>query len=533
MIEKKGISKEAFYKSALSVRTGDKFDNSVMTKEASLSKEAASTTEFAETTFYSPRLTPETWFLPRTRKMMLKWVKIFFDWDPMVHSILMMHARSPLSEFTLGIENPGQVQFLHDSLHREDWDIMDTLYEASLSLKKFGEAIIQGDWNEDEKKWNSMICLDPALIEVEPVPFTSKVRVYVEIPNKYIRLAKSNKPADKEAKESLPKEVFEAIKKGKKYIQLDTEGSGEGEDYRPPTAIMLINKTDVGEVGLRGFPPAVPLFKNLVFQDFLRKAQYARAQRFAYPVEQWSVGDTSKDIYPDEAALGDIQTMLKKALATPPYSIVWNTLLKYESHSAVGSLLNIYDDLAYCQENLLIGLGVNKNIVLGEGPSFSSVKTMSMNRLIMDYQTERDRFERFLKYFVLKPLCKAGGYTDMDPKTKKEKVKIPQIHWVKSLDMEKEDEEKKRYMDLWKDGALSSQTLFSIFPDLNFETEVRNLEKEVGSILDGGVRKLPKPEKPWSFEDKQKKEKTEVIEPVEPVKPVKPEEEETRTEESK
>ena len=34
--------------------------------------------------------------------------------------------------------------------------------------------------------------------------------------------------------------------------------------------------------------------------------------------------------------------------------------------------------------------------MLGDGPSFSNVKTMSLNRLIMEYQTIRDMFERWI-----------------------------------------------------------------------------------------------------------------------------------------
>jgi hypothetical protein len=44
---------------------------------------------------------------------------------------------------------------------------------------------------------------------------------------------------------------------------------------------------------------------------------------------------------------------------------------------------------------------------------------------------------------------------------------------------------------MWKDKLISTQTLFSKFPDLNFETEKQNMEKEKGTIFDS--RDLPAP----------------------------------------
>lgn len=469
------------------------FDKETTTsKTASIDKEAGYNVEFAQSQFYSPRLTPDTWYMPRTRKMLLKWVKIFYDWDPYVNSILSMHARYPISDFNLNCDIKRK-EYFDNVLHNEQWDILDVMREGSLSFKKFGEAICIGDWDYEHGYWKGFTWMDPGLIEIEEVPFTNQIKIFAEIPSKYIKIVKSNKPVDIEKQKSIPDVLKNAIKMGKRYIELDTEEKvSEDGVYSPPKVCCMVNKSDVGEEGLRGLPPITPLLKDLVYSDHLRKAQMARAQRFAYPIEIWKLGDVAQNILPSDDDLESVQAMLKEALAAPPYTVVYSPLLSLEIVGAAGSLLPIYDDYNFIENRLLVGLGTNKNIVLGEGGWMSNAKTLSMQRLIMDYQVDRDMWTRkFLQNFVLRPMCLFHGYVKKDPITNAEVPDLPKISWTRSLDIQNEEDTKKLYIDMWEKGLVSSKTLFSKFSDLDYEVEVRNLEQEKGTILDGGGRTLP------------------------------------------
>lgn len=509
--ESEGISKTSSRKVQATI-TKDSIDAETgFDKTASIQKTANFEMGNVNTMFYSPRLTPDTWYLPRSRKMLLKWVDIFFDWDPYIYSILMMHSRYPIGDFNLVCDEKEE-QFFNEVLHNEQWDILDVLREGSISFTKFGEAICLGEWDSEHGVWKGFSWIDPGLIEVKEVPFTGKVKIFLEIPTKYVKAIKGKGKADEVERKLIPQFIIDAVQKGLKYIELDNEEGIDKETgkYSPPKVCMMVNKTNVGEKGLRGLPPMTPTIKSLVYSDYLRKAQMARAQRFAYPVEIWKFGDIANGYIPNDDELSAVREMLQKALTNPPYTIVYTPLLSLEVVSPAGGLLPIYDDYNFVENQILVGLGTNKNIVLGEGGWMSNAKTLSMQRLIMDYQIVRDMWTRtFLQNFVLRPMCIANGFTkkSLIDKTK-DIANVPKIAWVNSLDVQNEEDTKKLYIDLWHDGLISSKTLYSQFPDLDFRTEVTQMQDEKGTVLDGAGRTLPATVNKIENEEKETEVKT-------------------------
>jgi hypothetical protein len=450
--------------------------------------------ESAQTQFFSPRLTQDTWFLPRSRKMLLKWVKIYADADPSISSVLRMHARYPISEFDIVTNNDKQKELFESVFHQDTFEILDILREIATSYYRYGESVWMSEWSKKYGVWTGSTCLDPSLIEVEEVPFTNRIKIYAEIPNKVKKLFKSKKEEDKTDKDNMPEEIKEILKQGGEYIELDTEESGSGRDYDPARCGMITNKTDVGEDGLRGLPPIYCLLRNLVVQDFLNKAQFERAKRFAYPIEFWKLGDTAKDIFPSDQDLKNVRELLRVALASPPYSIIYSPLLSCEIIGSSGQMLDIKPDMDRLDDQKLIGLGTNKNIVLGEGSWMGASKTISLQRLIMDYQVDRDMYTRkVLKGHYMRALCNRWGYVKKSPITGLTTPDIPGINWHKDLDPQNSEDTKKQYKEMWKDSMISTRTYFSKFPELDYSQEMKALEEEIGSVYDNGVRKLRLP----------------------------------------
>lgn len=401
---------------------------------------------------------------------------------------------------------------------------IDKFHNFALACGVFVHNCI-GEWNSELGVWEGFSWIDPGLIEVKEIPFTGKVKIFLEIPSKYVKAIKGNSKADEVERELIPEFIVEAVKKGLKYIELDNEETTDEQGrYSPPKVCMMVNKTNVGEKGLRGLPPMTPAIKSLVYSDYLRKAQMARAQRFAYPVEIWKFGDIANGYIPNDDELSAVREMLQKALTNPPYTIIYTPLLSLEVVSPAGGLLPIYDDYNFVENQVLVALGTNKNIVLGEGGWMSNAKTLSMQRLIMDYQIIRDMWTRtFLQNFVLRPMCIANGFIKQSLVDKTKKIaNVPKIAWVNSLDVQNEEDTKKLYIDLWHDGLISSKTLYSQFPDLDFRTEVTQMQEEKGTVLDGGGRTLPPTVTKLENEEKETEVKTSADEVNEkPPRPVK------------
>jgi hypothetical protein len=433
--------------------------------------------------FYSPELTTESWLLPKSRQEILKWARIFFNLEPYVQSIVIMHALYPFSKFELNTPDKSITEFYTDMAFNEDFDLFAFILQASLSYQKFGEAIPFGNMEKGDDgywRWKKFVLLEPELVEIKHDLF-DEAPTFELIPTEELkRLVKSADPVDQERKQKLMEqapEVVAAITEGRN-IKLD-----------PENASIIARKTDPSAT--RGTSPIQCLFKVLIYQDWIRLAQSAFAQRYIFPIELWTIGDVANKIYPTDDDLEKFRGLINQAVQNPPFSMVFPPYVHYEPLSTLGKNFPINAEYDYILDQLLVGMGVNKNIVLGEGPSFSNVKTMALHKLMMIYKVTRDEFENWILYKFFKPIAEKNNFYTTDGG--KKKLILPQISWNKSLDIEEQEAERKAIQDMHKDGFVSTETLYSKFPSLDFATERKRLEDEVGTIWDkaGGKGRLP------------------------------------------
>src|ERR1035437_4804423 len=429
--------------------------------------------------FYSPELTTESFLLPKSRVEILKWCRIFYNLDPYIASIIDMHADYPFSKFDIITSDPSVTQFYKDVASSASLDLYSFISKASLSYQKFGEAICFGNMTHDEAdnmwKWHSFILLEPELIEIRQEIFEDNPRFELVPTEELKKLVRSVDAVALERQKSIPDVVMESVKNNR-MIPLD-----------PDRVSMIAHITDPSAT--RGTPIIQRCFKVLILQDWIRMARSAFAQRYVYPVELWQIGDAAKDIWPNEDDLEKFKNAINLAVQNPPFSLVFPPIVKYDALSVNGkSAMPVPDSqYAYIQDQIMVGLGVTKNVIQGDGPAFSNAKTMSLHKLLMVYKGIRDEFENWmLRKFFLPLAVKNNLYKTV--RGKKEYI-LPTISWYKSLDIEERDSERKLYYDFWKDGIISTQTLFAKFPDLDYNTESLNLEKERGTVFDKGSGK--------------------------------------------
>lgn len=405
--------------------------------------------------------------------------RIFFNLEAYIQSIITMHADYPFSKFDIITEDPSVTEFYKDVAFSDTIDLYDFIRKASLSYWKFGEAIPFGNMEkgpDDMWRWTSFILLEPELVEVRQEIFEDAPHFELVPTEELKQIVKSSDPTAIKRQEGIPDVVKESIANNR-LIPLDSE------------SVSLIGRiTDPSAT--RGTPIIQSLFKILIYQDWIRLAQAAFAQRYVFPIELWQIGDAAQGIWPTQEELETFKNTISLAVQNPPFSLVFPPVVKYESLSTSGrSYFPVTNEYQYIHDQILVGLGVNKNLILGEGPSFSNVRTMSLHKLMMVYKAIRDQFENWMIKHFFRPLAVKNDLFKIVNGRKK--YILPTISWYKSLDLEERDQERKLYWDMYKAGVVSTETLFGKFPDLDYTTEGIRLEKERGTIYDKGDKRLP------------------------------------------
>ena len=203
-------------------------------------------------------------------------------------------------------------------------------------------------------RWEKFVLLEPEYVEIQYDMFEGKMTMEL-VPNEELKaLVKSTKDEDTARIERLRKEAPQAY---------DAVVNGKNIPISEEHASIIANTTDPSAT--RGTSPIQCLFKVLIYQDWIRLAQSAFAQRYVFPVELWKIGDPTQNINPTDQDLEEFRSMINQALQQPPFTIVYPDIVKYEALSTLGKQFPINNEYEYIHDQLLVGLGVNKNIILG------------------------------------------------------------------------------------------------------------------------------------------------------------------------
>jgi hypothetical protein len=452
-------------------------------------KEAFYDTESTIPNFYTPELTPDTWLLPRSRAEILRWCRLFFNLDPYINSILTMHAQYPVCNFRLKYKDKETEAFFNRKLFdNKEFSWIDFLEQVMLSYWKLGEAVVWGDFNEAKGTWNSFSLIDPSLIEYKEDPMSGEVEMSI-IPTRELKQMLAE--GLKQGRSDIPVEYIRCVQENQK-IPLDATGTEAnyltGKKYSPAKVFMLARKTDPGAT--RGTPIIQSLFKTLIYSDKIRLAQIAIADRLHLPMEIWSIGEYTGDpntsIIPDDGMIANVREAIREATMQPPFSIFVPPYIKYEAVGVNGKLLSVYEDLGYVENCIFVALGVNKNLILGQGPSFSSSKQTSLFKLIKMYKMMRLKLEAFIKRYIILPIAKAN-----DVKDEYGDYVVPDIDWEESLNPEQDVEKFNNILKLWDKGLVSTTTLYEYFPGkLDINLEKQRLEEEKLTVFDKGTDRL-------------------------------------------
>jgi len=453
--------------------------------------------DFANSMWYSPELMPDIWAMPKSRMEILKWVRFFYNTDPYIYAITNMHAQYPFSMFDIVSSDERVTEFYKRASFNRDFNLYDLIMDMSLAYQKFGEAIVMGQPYEenydgvDVFKWKHFVLFEPETINI--------YKNVLERKHHYSLVITPDFKDDIRKMQEKGKEIHPLL--------LQSMNSNEAEiDLEGMYMSRVINSTDPSAI--RGTSPIQCLLRTLMYQDKVNLLKITAIDRYRYPLEIWKIGDVSQNIIPDTATLENFERMIKQAKENPPYSLFVPPFVQFEVAGFAGekSVFDYKDDYEWVQNNIMVGMGVNKNLIMGEGPAFSNMNQLSMQKLIMGYNVIRDRFTNWIINEYFYTMAEKNDFI-----TETGDLNIPQVIWHK--DLERDADDKENYTKMWEKGLISTKTLFGRYKDLDLQQEQELLKDEIGSIFDDQKRIRNREPKPIGDEIKKEAKPNEEEEP--------------------
>lgn len=204
---------------------------------------------------YEPDNLARDYNLPRSRQEILRWVRIYFNTESTVNSIVSENARKSVPEFKIVCPDRKLRKFYNDVAFNDHFNLRSFVENMSLSYHKFGEAIPFGNLqlgDDGLMRWFNFILLEPELVEIKS-DMLSGDRTFEMIPTEEIKEMVHNGASN------LPTEIVAAIKEHRN-IRLDGD-----------VVSLVARLTDPSAT--RGTSPIQCLFKDLAYLDHLRSSK--------------------------------------------------------------------------------------------------------------------------------------------------------------------------------------------------------------------------------------------------------------------
>jgi hypothetical protein len=446
---------------------------------------------FNSTEWYSPEMTPDMWLLPKSRMETLRWIRLTYMTDPYIFSIINMLARFPFSKFTLSSEDEKITDFYNTCSFNRKFNLLNFVMKQSLLRRKFGEVIQYGimsdekDANTQFFKWDGYTIFEPEFIEIKQAMWESSPRYYLNITPE------------------MKQDVQQAIHDGREVVDSDKLLSNEKLLLDDKYVSSIMFETDASAT--RGTSQISPLMRVIVFQDKINSLKLTAIDRYRDPIEIWRVGDLTAvpAIKPTQEDIDSFAETVREAKQNKPYTLFVPPFINYEvvGYGNEQSLFNYTEDYEWIRDAIMVAMGVNKNLILGEGPSMSNTKELGLMKLFSELMLDLDVTSQWMKDYYYYPIAEENKFLAKDSKTE---YVIPSIDWSKNLEFDHDELED--YAELWKDGIIDTETRISKYKGLDSKTLQEKLKNEIGGIWDDGQRIRNRKIKPEVEEKKEEPE---------------------------
>lgn len=428
--------------------------------------------------FYHPEFEPSTLLMPRERREINSWCRYFYKYDALVSTAIDAHAELPVS--TIRMTMPAGHDKAKNKMIQEEYqemcstegvDLFNKILQMGVEYYKLGNVIPYAQWSAEKNRWIKLTLLDPDFCELEKLQFTNYMRLDL-VPNENLKRIVNNGPDHPRTGllyRTIPQDIVQLISMNKS-IPLNTD------PYTGSHATHVVYK--MADYDLWGTGLIERNFKPLVYKDRLRQSQDAIAARHLTPKHL---------IYAENAGNFDVDTIREQvdnAFADPDYAIITNFELHWDLIGTSQGLMTLDSEWNWINEELMIGLMINRSFLLGEG-SYANGQTV-LEVMSQRYSIYRERLEAYIIHYLFRPMAVMNDWAEYEPGTVKKNPKIrylyPKIKWNK-LNFADDTQHKQMLSQMVNQGQVDMETWLESF-GLDPETVADRLKRFEGTPLD-------------------------------------------------
>ena len=415
---------------------------------------------------FSPFYEESNLMLPRDRREVNAWARHYYATDPWVGNALDLHSTYPLSAFGVKSSDPAITKFFNQMLDRLNFSSI--IYDIGKEFNIIGEVFPYAELDLNIGEWSKIIIQNPDYIEVKSnVLTTSMISL---IPDDELkRLVTSTNPDDVALRGQIDPEVLAYVYAGKN-IPLSQRYVSH-----------LARKNSPYDV--RGTSILTRVFKDLMYRDKLREAQFSIADNHITPLKIFKVGTADGTYRPTSDDLVAFREMLEQATYDPNFTLVTHPGLEVQYVGSTGVILPLDGEMDRIEDRVLTGLFTSKAFTHSEGPTYANA-SVALEVLQQRYVSFRTLIEKWLEIKIFRPICKLQGFEKIVGG--KTELIIPKVNWDK-INLKNNREYQQSIENLVKEGKASVGTLLKTL-DLSLDEEVDQMNREIPIFKEIGYK---------------------------------------------
>jgi hypothetical protein len=349
-------------------------------------------------TMNDPRVSYLSLMVPDDQLVLNSMYRYYDSTDPIIQNAHRLHTEFPLSNMSLIDCGEPAIQRHFEEMWNDRIQGDTFLLQVGIEYNRMGNVITFGAWNETDYMWDKIAILNPDYVIIEDTWVAQRPLIKLRPDENLKKIVSTQRP--RALYQQLHPEIIRYVRMGMD-IPLHPANTWHLTYNRAPYEIW-------------GQPPIKALLKLLFYENKLMEAQTAIAYRHIVPITLVKVGHEQTGWLPEPSELQDVEEILAAREMDPNLAIIYHYGINIEYVGASGKILPVQQDLQRIDELKMMGLGISKAFLGGEGGPTYSNASVALAVLKQRYLHITRKFSRFISSGIFQPVSDACGFYRAD-----------------------------------------------------------------------------------------------------------------------